>query len=263
MQFLKKSIFILIIALLLPGSVWGVPSIPEPPPENTYIHDYGKMVEMEQAREIMAVGAALERASGAEIVVVTVESLEGYSLEEYANALFRSWGIGDKEKNNGVLLLVNKENALTGTQGRVRIEVGYGLEGAIPDGKAGRILDQYVLPAWEKGDYSTGIYQGYMAIAKAVAEEYQLDLNTEEALAQLDAYNVDGKDPNLPIGIIIFIIVLIILASFDQGGGPGKGRRPIGSGPFWGGPPLGGGGFGGGGFGGFGGGSSGGGGASR
>ncbi|NLL18707.1 MAG: TPM domain-containing protein, partial [Clostridia bacterium] len=85
------------------------------------------------------VALALKKASGADLVVVTVENLGGYTIEEYALELFRRWGLGDKEKNNGVLLLVNKENVLTGQSGRVRIEVGYGLEGAIPDGKAGRI----------------------------------------------------------------------------------------------------------------------------
>lgn len=269
MQFLKKSILILFLAMFISWPAWGGPSIPEPPAVNTYLHDYARMVEARHAREIMAVGAALEKATGAEIVVVTVDSLDGYPIEDYANALFRSWGIGDKTKNNGVLLLVNKEKVLKGERGRVRIEVGYGLEGAIPDGKAGRILDEYVLPPWETGDYSKGIYQGYMAIANAVAKEYQVDINTEEALAHLEDYNLDEVEGlNLPLGILIFLVIVIFFASLSQRGGKGGPWHHSGPGTFWSGPFMGGGGFGsggfgGGGFGGFGGGSSGGGGASR
>lgn len=270
MKKLKLLLLPLLFILLLSWPAWAAAPIPPAPDENVYVHDFAGMLEADQARDIMAVGAALERAGGAEVVVVTVDSLGGYPIEEYANELFRSWGIGDRQKNNGVLLLVNKENVLAGRSGRVRIEVGYGLEGAIPDGKAGRILDEYVLPAWESGDYSTGIYQGYMAIAKLVADEYGLDLNKEEALAQLERYNVDSGgdgEGGFPVEILIFIIVLIIIVSMNNRGGGGR-RRYFNNGPFWGGPfsggGFGGGSFGGGGgFGGFGGGSSGGGGASR
>ena len=79
----------------------------------------------------------LEKQTGAQIVVVTVQNLEGQSLEEYATELFRNYGIGDKEKNNGVLLLCAYEER------QFRIEVGYGLEGTLTDGKTGRIQDEY------------------------------------------------------------------------------------------------------------------------
>jgi uncharacterized protein len=209
---------------------------------------------------------ALDRATGAQLVVVTVESLGGTSIEESALKLFRTWGIGQKDKNNGVLLLVNKENLLAGRPGRVRIEVGYGLEGAIPDGLAGRILDEEVLPAWEKGEYSEGIYRGFLALAGAIAQEYGLDLSRHPEMEPLSSYAAsatNGGDWGEIIAVLAFLVFFGSLAwlGFRRRHFRGPG------GPFWGWPGgFGGfGGFGGGGFGGggFGGGSSGGGGASR
>ena len=175
-------------------------------------------------------------------------------------------GIGDKQKNNGLLILVNKESLIKAQRGRIRIEVGYGLEGAINDGKAGAILDNFALPAFEKGEYSRGIKDTFLAASSEVAREYGLDIESEE-LSNLQDYSVKDDDKvslGKLLGIIIFIIIIFLL--------PRKPRRryyrrgPF-NGPFFG-PFGGGGGFGGGGFGGFGGGGfgggrSGGGGASR
>lgn len=261
---MKKKI-VLILALLMAATVtsWAASPIPKAPKENSYIFDYANMIDQEQAKEMRAVSAALEKASGTEIVVVTVDSLNGYDIQEYANELFRSWKIGSAEKNNGILLLVNKENVLSGQSGRVRIEVGYGLEGVITDGIAGRILDQYVLPSWETKDYSGGIYQGYMAIAGAVAKEYGIEIDKDEALKQLGNYQQDysSQEPSsgrIPVKAVIAVIIILWILF-----GPKNHRGFRGPGPFWGGFGGGSGGGGFGGFGGFGGGSSGGGGASR
>ena len=86
------------------------------------------------------IAKAIDDRTKAQVVVVTVNDLSRMEIEEYALNLFRNWGIGDREKNNGVLILVNKESLIANQRGRIRIEVGYGLEGAITDGKAGAIL---------------------------------------------------------------------------------------------------------------------------
>ncbi|MFA5535873.1 MAG: TPM domain-containing protein [Bacillota bacterium] len=273
-RFLGKKIlvFLLIVSFVFATGVFAAPNIPPVPNPPGPVNDFAKMLKKESLEQMEAVALALKKASGSELVVVTVENLGGYPIEDYALELFRSWGLGDKSKHNGVLLLINKEHALTDKSGRVRIEVGYGLEGAIPDGKAGRILDEYVLAAWEEKDYDLGIYQGFMAIAALIAEEYQIDLNSDGDLAILGDY---APADDFPFWIILLIFVfVIILNSFIIRNSRKKPRRYS---PFdndhWGGPFIGGGfgggggfkggGFGGGGFGGFGGGSSGGGGASR
>ena len=99
-----------------------------PPTQDFYLVDDAGMVAPEDRETLLAAGRELEERTGAQIVVVTMNTLGGENLEEDANRLFRAWGIGDRQKNNGVLLLIVKEDR------RFRIEVGYGLEGTITDG---------------------------------------------------------------------------------------------------------------------------------
>lgn len=264
----RYGVLVSIILLLFfsVGNVFAAPKIPKAPEPARFVNDFAGMLEQGTIQEMEKTALALKKASGTDLVVVTVDALEGYPIEDYSLELFRQWGLGDKDKNNGVLLLINKENALAGRSGRVRIEVGYGLEGAIPDGKAGRILDDYVLPSWVDEEFGDGIYHGFMALAATVAQEYNIDLSSQENLAALEAYG--GKDTGFPLSTLITILVIfLIIRSMSS---RHVRRRPRNSFPFDGGrwrsgpPPGGFGGFGGGGgFGGFGGGSGGGGGASR
>lgn len=272
-------ITLLILFLLMTGAV-AAPQIPPAPKPAQPINDFGGLLNQTSIDQMETVALALKKASGTDLVVVTVENLDGYPIEDYSLELFRKWGLGDQAKNNGVLLLVNKENVLLGKSGRVRIEVGYGLEGAIPDGKAGRILDEFVLPPWSKTNFDEGIYQGFMALAATIADEYQIDLADNQDLALLEAY--ETSDDSFPFwGLIFVIIIFMLITAITSRSAKKNPRRRT---PFdndrWGGPPFmggggssrGGSGFGGfsgggfkggGGFGGFGGGSSGGGGASR
>lgn len=261
----------LAVALALPGLGWAATPVPPPPTQNIYVYDQANLIDPAQREQMLAIGEKINAATKAQVVVATVDTIGQDPIEDYALELFRQWGIGDRQKNNGVLLLIVKDRMLSGQSGKVRIEVGYGLEGAIPDGKAGRILDEYVLPAWQSGKYSDGIYQGYLALAGEVAKEYNLDISADPQLQSLKDYPVESNGlDGFPWGILVFFVFVIAysltaIRRRKQGYPGGK------SGPFWGGGfPSGfpGGGFGSGGFGGFGsggfgGGSSGGGGASR
>jgi hypothetical protein len=168
-----------IIGLFLMLAAVAMGGVPLKPAEFNCVFDYGNMLKPEEAQLIRIAGNYIRAKSKAELVVVTVENLDGMVLEDYAHELFNTWGIGDKEKNNGVLLLVNKETTLAGTSGRVRIEVGYGLEGALPDSVCGRILDEKTLPAWDKKEYGRGIVDGYMELVRRTAMEYTLDMPQE------------------------------------------------------------------------------------
>ena len=160
---LISSLF-LIAVLLLACSV-SASDIPAPPKTNIYLADYAKMVGEEDGKEILAIGKDLDTRFKAQLVVVTVDTLGGQDLESYANRLFRAWGIGDAKKNNGILLLVAKDDR------KFRIEVGYGLEGAITDGYAGEVLDGMKEP-FKAGEYSAGILKSYMKLAAKVYDEY-------------------------------------------------------------------------------------------
>ena len=139
--------------------------------DNFYVNDYANVIDAETEQYIMSVAVALEQKTKAQVVVLTIGSLDGDSIENYAYRVFTNWGIGDKDLNNGVLILVAIDDR------KSRIEVGYGLEGALPDGKTGRIQDDYMLPHFRENDYATGIKKGFQAIVNEIYQEYGIEKN--------------------------------------------------------------------------------------
>ena len=196
---------------------------------------------------------AYDDSTSNQIAVVIINSLEGYDVADYALHLFRKWGIGNKKTNNGVLVLVAKEDR------KLRIEVGYGLEGVIPDITAGHIMEESITPAFKEGNYYRGLDKGTDDIIKAAAGEYKAPANYGKR-----------KSKGIGFGSILGLLALLVLMGAMGGGGRNSGGTMSGAGWIIGsllsgsGRSSGGGwsGGGGGGFGGFGGGSSGGGGAS-
>ena len=128
------GIFILLLAI--PKQVNAIVN----PTKEFYVNDYANILSEKTKNYILEKSVALQKATKAQIVVVTIPSLYGENLEEYATELFRKFGIGDKEENNGLLLLLTLEER------QFRIEVGYGLEGVLPDGLTGRYQDEYIIP---------------------------------------------------------------------------------------------------------------------
>lgn len=117
--------------------------------------------------EISAQLAAHEQSTTNQIVVVTLQSLQGYDVADYANQLFRHWGLGQKGRNNGVLLIV------VPNERKLRIEVGYGLEGTLTDAESHTIIERVIKPAFRQGNYEQGIRAGVGAILAAIEGEYQ------------------------------------------------------------------------------------------
>ncbi len=103
-----------------------------------------------------------EGATGEQVVVVTLDSLQGYSIEDYGYQLGRHWGIGQKDKNNGVLLIVAPK------EHKVRIEVGYGLEGTLTDAASATIIQNYILPSFKRGDFNAGVLAGTTSILQVL-----------------------------------------------------------------------------------------------
>lgn len=171
---MKKWLAWLLLGLHLAFSPAALaePKIPPAPTSSIYVQDYAGVLNGETKATINSLGAKLAGATKAQVAVVTVKSIEGAAIEEYALAILRGWGIGDKTLNNGVLMLV----AVNDRQSR--IEVGYGLEGRLPDAKTGRIQDEYMIPYFQRGDYNAGILQGYKVLVKEAAAEYNVSINT-------------------------------------------------------------------------------------
>jgi uncharacterized protein len=133
--------------------------------DGTWVTDVPRALDAATVAQLNAMLGELERTSGAEMAVVVVDSLDGQSVEEFAEQLFKLWGIGKAGKDNGLLLLWSRGDR------RVRIEVGYGLEGTIPDGKAGAILDAYVIPKFKEGQFDAGIIAGVEAVIMSLGNQ--------------------------------------------------------------------------------------------
>lgn len=216
-----------------------------------YVSDFaGVMGERREPVEELL--TELEQKTGAEVGVVTLRSLEGTDIDDFAVRLFERWGIGQAGRDNGVLLIAAIEDR------NVRIEVGYGLEPVINDARAGRLLDEAVIPYFRNEDYGSGLASGAASIAGLIATEAGVEL-TGIAAVQVSATQRDSNRPEELLPLVLLLLFILLLwrhpwlallflsgqrgGGFPTGGGFGRGR--------------------GGGFGGFGGGMSGGGGAGR
>ena len=129
--------------------------------DGTWVTDLPKALRPDTVSRLNAIIDEMEKATGAEMAVVVVRSLDGLSVDDAASRLFDLWKIGKAGKDNGLLLLWS-----TGDR-RVRVEVGYGLEGTLPDGKVGAILDAYVIPKFKAGEFDEGILAGVTAVVSA------------------------------------------------------------------------------------------------
>ncbi|BAV04266.1 uncharacterized protein SAMN05421788_1044 [Filimonas lacunae] len=251
---MKKQLLYLVLLISISLNVFSQDVLPPPNPARLVV-DNANVLSPEQKQILEEKLVALDDSTSNQICIVTIPSLNDYPIEDYAVKLFRSWGIGNKKTNNGVLILVSVQDH------KIRIEVGYGLEGAIPDITAGSIIDNDMKPNFKAGDYYRGLDAATTSLSKAAAGEYKAPREKKQG---------KGKGGSGLSFIIILIIVIVIMAASGGGGGGGRGRGgsilPFlflgGGGSNWGGGGGGFGGGGGGGFGGFGGGSSGGGGAS-
>jgi uncharacterized protein len=238
--------------------------LPKPNPPRL-VNDAAQLLTPDQIASLEAKLVAYDDTTSNQIAVVLVKTLNGLEPNDYATELGRLWGVGGKEFNNGVIILIS-----TGNDGqekrKVYIATGYGLEGAIPDIIAKRIVDREMVPNLQAGNYYRALDEATDALIKAAAGEYKAP----------EGYRNRGEgEGGFPLGLLIFIIVLVIIFASRGGGGRGgggmlsrRGYRGWNSGPpiffpggFGGGGGGGFGGGGGGGFGGFGGGGFGGGGA--
>ncbi len=253
MKIKKSNIFtaIIFIFLLLPLNLFSLPE------SKGYVSDYAGVISDNDKAVITSLATEIKKKSGAEIAVLTVETISPYgSIEEFSIDVAEKWGIGNKEKDNGVLIVLSTGDRI------VRIEVGYGLEGALPDGKTGQIIDSYILPLFRQGNFSGGLKNGAVAVASVIAEEYQItvDNNSLGIISSSSAQKRPVRRGISLIDILIFLFIfmgggrfflpLFLLSGFGRrgyyGGGFGSGHGGGFSG-FGGGGGFEGGGFGGGG----------------
>jgi uncharacterized protein len=225
-----------------------------PPKPSGPVLDRARMLSGGEEQRLARKLTSYEDTSSTAIVVVTLPSLDGAPIDDYAVSLGREWGVGQEGKDNGVVVLVSENDR------KMFIATGYGVEGALPDATANRIVERVMTPAFRQGEFYAGLDRGTDAIIQATAGEYTASEGGSASSSD------DGISTTL---IYIFLILAYFVGRSFWGRGRGKGvkksRRRHGGMPviIWGGggSAHGSGGLGGGGFGGFGGGSFGGGGA--
>lgn len=189
--------------------------------------DSAQMIDPAVREQLTQQLQALEQTSGDQLVVVTVPDLQGVPIEDYGYQLGRQWGIGQKGKDNGALLIVSRDDR------QLRIEVGYGLEGVLMDAQSWVIINQVILPKFKAGNFSQGISDGVAAMIQVVGgEPLAVPAHVADANFAMD-------NPGFSIGLFILLIgvlwlcnrmglpvgaiLLAILNSSGRGGGGGGG----------------------------------------
>lgn len=258
---MRKICWLWLVMLLFTGWRAQAQDIPPRPNPPRLVNDLAGVLLGNEAETLEHKLRAYNDSTSTQIAIVTLNTIGEYESSDVALKILRDWGIGTKDKNNGILILAVIQDR------KVRIEVGYGLEGVVPDAIANRIIDEELKPNFREQHYYQGFDEATDKIIAAAAGEYKAT----------PGRGGRGKGSNaLFMGIFIIIIILLFLRNRGGGGGTTISRRgsggwmgPIGGlgglggfGGFGGGSGGGWGGGGGGGFGGFGGGSGGGGGAS-
>jgi uncharacterized protein len=234
--------FAILLGSLLSASVWAADDRFVVPRLENPVNDLAGLIQPGDANVLNQVARALKASTGTQIAVLTVPDLGDLSIEEASIKVTDAWGLGKKGEDRGVLLMVAAQNR------KLRIEVGRGLEGYLPDAYAKRIIDNVIVPAFRQQKFSQGIVAGVFEIIHRTDPNF--DLSPYAQGRQIHRQDVESSDDGggFPIFFVAIIIITLLSTISRLFGSPYRRR-----GGFWGGP-FGGGGFGGGGFGGGGGG---------
>lgn len=221
---------VVIYTMAGPGTAAARADLPTP---NGAINDFAEVLSPGEEQTLDRLVTDVEASTTVEIAVATVTSLEGLTIEDYATQLFAAWGIGQSGKDNGVLILVAPgERAM-------RIEVGYGLEGILPDGLAGQIIRETFLPAFRDGAYGRGIVAGTTRVAEVVRRNEPVTDAQLQAMAAAQGGDAAANDAALPYVLVVFLSLFVAIGFALAGMGAGeRAVGPIVFGVFFGGIPT-------------------------
>ncbi|WP_372999935.1 TPM domain-containing protein [Marinobacter sp.] len=247
MVFQLNKNLLLALLLLLPATVWAQ-STPEFPELTGRVVDQAKMLTPDAEASLSQMLEAHEQDTTEQVVVVTLPDLQGFPIEDFGYQLGRHWGIGQEGEDNGALLIVAEEER------KIRIEVGYGLEGRLTDADSSVIINRIITPAFRQGDFQAGIVNGAAAMIQVLGGEPMAAPQGQQPVAQ-------QEKPKAGMVALFFIIMMAVVFFIgSRGGRGGRGGAALLGAALLGGAMGGrGGGLGGGGFGGGGGGFGGGG----
>ena len=180
----------------------------EVPKLKTRILDQANLIDATLEKKINQLLAGHEKASSNQVIVVTLKDLQGYNIEHAGVEMGRAWGVGQKDEDNGILLILAEKER------KVRIEVGYGLEGVMTDAVSATIIQEYILPRFKTGDFSGGLLIGTQAIVAALGGE---------VIAPVAKNKRSSDGSGLPS--IIFMLIFMAFAVMGRIGGRGRGGR--------------------------------------
>ena len=163
---------LLIFTMVLFGNILVVHGEIPSATKEFYVNDYAGVFSDSWKETLCEAGKQLHDDTTAQLVVLTVDSTDGEDISDYAVEVGRKWGIGSKDKNNGVLVVLSVSDR------KVWIAVGYGLEGKLPDAKTGRLLDEYAVPSYKEDNFEKGTVQLYYALLNEIRDEYGLEAVT-------------------------------------------------------------------------------------
>lgn len=163
-QYLLRRVWVLSFLLLF--SALPTLGIPEPPQPPRRVNDFAGMLGPGGSSRIESLLTAYEDSTSTQIAVVFVENLEGYEVADYASRIFEHWNIGQKSINNGLLILVSRDDR------KIRLETGYGLEERLTDALSRRIIEQDILPLFRTGDVEGGITAGIYRVTEVLSGAY-------------------------------------------------------------------------------------------
>jgi uncharacterized protein len=201
-------LLVFLTCLLLEGPVFAADTQIPVPVGDIYVQDFANVLTIDEENQLQRIGRSLEDRTTAQVAVLTVNTTGDKPIADYANEAFREYGIGSEAEDNGVLLVLAMEDR------QVRIEVGYGLEGRIPDGKAGRILDDYATPYLKDDQPNQAVVKTYEVLAKEVAAEYGI-----EGQLEMENQATVEKGIDFPVWLLIIIIVIVAFLDFKFFGG--------------------------------------------
>ena len=204
------------------------------------VNDRASLLSSGDARQLEARLEAFEAKTGHQYALLTVPTLDGAPIEEYALKVAEAWRLGDKKRDDGLLLIIAQNDR------KMRIEVGYGLEGEIPDVVASRVIREVLRPAFQRGQFSYGIQAAFDVLIQAAGGDGQASPEPPRRVQR------EKKSGGLPVGLFVVVLVFLALSMFGGGGRGGRRRGgffmlPMGGGGFGGFGSGGGGGWGGGG----------------
>jgi len=201
---MKKTKYILILLILI--SAASLSSL-EVPKLKGYVNDYAGVLSSTEEQQISQLFSNMEKTTTAQGALLIVPSLEGESIESFSMRVAEKWKLGQVGKDNGLLVLLAMKEK------KVRIEVGYGLEGLMTDAKSGYIIRQIIIPEFKKGNFAAGLYQGVSAVSAVIGSTSDIT----EKMASSSKSRERSSSSGIPINFIFFIIIILVSSIVRRG----------------------------------------------